>query len=181
MKRSAEAGFGIVETLMSMLLVGVILGIVARGYQAMNRLNLATYQMSQRMELSAFLQRLSYETSSALSIAVLTDGFTFERIDPTFNLQFEDSSIRLPWPIPPTVVTADPMSAAYRVETEYRFNSAENRIERTAFSETTVEAVSVGAFDVSLEPGGRTILVSMKPKEMTAAVAARILLPVVQP
>lgn len=181
MRRSQQIGIGLVEALISLLLVGVILGIVARGYQAMSRLNLATYQMSQRMELSAFLQRLSYEVSSAVKLSILADGFTFQRIDPTLNLNYNEATMRLPWPIPPGTTVADPMNAAYEIRTDYRFNAANFEIQRTAYSRTTVEAVNVGEFQATLEPGGRMLSISMKPKEMTAAAKARILLPVVVP
>ena len=166
---------------MSLLLVGVVLGIVGRGYQAMNRLKLASYQMSQRMEISAFLQRLSYEVSSAVSVSILSDGFTFQRIDPTLNLTRNETNSRLPWPIPTNVATSDPLNAAYRVRTDYRFDSLSSELRRTAFSRTTTELVNVGEFDVTLEQGGRILNVSMRPGEMTAATRTRILLPVVQP
>lgn len=187
---SKQAGFGLIETLMSMLLVGVILGIVARGYQAMSRLNLATYQMSQRMELSAFLQRLSFEVSSALTISTTPNGFVFQRIDPTFNLEYEekvpvgDPLPRLPWPIPPAIPTDTPLNLllpAYRVSVEYAFDADTNTIRRTSYDQTTIQAVSVGEFTADLEQGGRILALSAKPKEMTSAVKTRILLPVVRP
>jgi hypothetical protein len=133
------------------------------------------------MELSSFLQRLSYEVSSALDVSLLSDGFTFQRIDPTLNLARDEASSRLPWPIPTGVVAADPMSPAYQVRTDYRFNATEHRIERTSFSETYIQAVNIGEFLVDIEPGGRILAVTLRPKEMTAAVKARILLPVVTP
>lgn len=170
---------------MALLMVGVILGIVARGYQAMNRMNLATYQMSQRMELSAFLQRLSSEVASALSITISSTGFSFKRIDPTLNLSYYESAPRLPWQpingIPPGITTADPMNSAYQVTTTYSFDSVNNQIERTAFNATTIESVNVGEFTAALEAGGHILAVTMRPKEMTAEVKARILLPVVTP
>lgn len=178
-------GFGILEALMALLMVGVILGIVARGYQAMNRMNLATYQMSQRMELSAFLQRLSNEVMSALSVTVNSSGFSFTRINPTLNLTYFESTLRLPWEpingIPPGVTTADLMNAAYQVTTTYRFDSPANQIERTAFGETSIEAVNVGEFSAATESGGRILAIMVRPKEMTAEVKARVLLPVVTP
>ena len=187
---SKTAGFGLLETLMSMLLVGVILGIVARGYQAMSRLNLATYQMSQRMELSAFLQRLSFEVSSAVTISTTSSGFIFHRIDPTFNLEYEEIAPsggpppRLPWPIsspPPAEPPLNLMLPAYRVSVEYTFDPATYSIQRTAYNQTTTQAVSVGEFSADLEAGGRVLAVSASPKEMTSPVKTRILLPVVRP
>lgn len=184
MKRR-PGGFGIVEALMALMLVGVILGIVARGYQAMSRMNLATYQMSQRMELSSFLQRLSNEVTSALSVTITGNGFTFKRIDPTLNLTYYESAPRLPWQpingIPPGTTTADPMNAAYQVTTTYAFDSANFQIQRTAYNVTTVETTNVGEFTPVLESGGRILAVTMRPKEMTAEVKARILMPVVTP
>jgi type II secretory pathway pseudopilin PulG len=181
-RQQSQGGFGIVETLMSMLIVGIILGIVARGYQALSRLNLASYQMSQRMELSAFLQRLSFEVASAIKITTSANGFSFQRIDPTLNLSYnEPATGRLPWPLPPGVTSVNVMLPAYQVAVGYQFIPANNTIERTAFSRTTTEAVSVGEFLPTLESGGRILAISMKPKEMTSAVKARILLPVVRP
>ena len=187
-KRYLQSGFGILETLMSMLLVGVILGIVARGYQAMSRLNLATYQMSQRMELSAFLNRLSYEVVSALEITTTSTGFSFERINPTYNLIREQpASSRLPWsdgvPIPPPlgVNKVDLLKSTYWVSISYQFLPAENKIVRTSYAQTTDAVVNVGQFTVNLESGGRILSVETRPKEMTAPVKARILLPVVIP
>lgn len=179
--RREQLGFGIVEALVSLVIVGIILGVVARGYQALSRLNLATYQMSQRMELSSFLQRLSYEVSSALKVTTQSDGFSFQRIDPTLNLEYEEPSTgRLPWPIPPGA-TGDVLNPAYRVTVAYEFDSANNRIRRTAFSETTTEAVNIGEFSATLEAGGKVLALSARPKEMTAEEKTRVLLPVVQP
>ncbi len=170
---------------MSLFLVGVILGIVGRGYSAMNRMNLATYQMSQRMELSAFLQRVSNEVTSALSVSIIGNGFSFRRIDPTLNLNYYESTPRLPWVpvngIPPGTTTANPMSSAYQITVTYRLNTTDFQVERTAFSSTSVEVINVGEFSATTAAGGRVLEISARPKEMTAASRARILLPVVTP
>lgn len=167
---------------MVMLLVGVVLGIVARGYQTLSRLNLATYQMSQRMELTNFLQRLCYELTSAFTISA-TDGLiTFTRADPTQNLEYnQPAPARLPWPIPLGATAASLDNPSLRVTTEYRLLSDSKEIQRTAFGDSNIVAVNVGEFRASMEPGGRVITVAMKPGEMTAAVQARIVLPLVRP
>lgn len=180
-KPEDKRGFGIAETLVSLLIVGIILGVVARGYQAMSRLNLATYQMSQRMELSSFLQRVSYEVCSALQVTPTANGFTYQRIDPTLNLLYEEPETgRLPWPIP-VGGSGDVMNPVFRVTVSYEFDSASNSIRRTAFSQTTTEAVNIGEFKATLEAGGRVLGLSARPKEMTAEEKTRVLLPVVQP
>lgn len=182
MKRKSERGFSVIETLMTMLLVGIILGIVARGYQALSRLNLATYQMSQRMELTSFLQRLSYEVCSALKMTVTSDGLSFTRVDPTLNLEYrEPPPTRLPWPIPSGATSTGLLNPAYLVTTQYQFLPTTKEIQRTAFGESSIVAVNVGEFIPTLESGGRVISFVMRPGEMTSPVHARVLLPVVQP
>lgn len=167
---------------MTMLLVGVVLGIVGRGYQAMSRLNLASYQMSQRMELSAFLQRLSYELVSATDISITSTGFRYQRINPVYNLSYnEPAPARLPWPNPLPPPTVDLMNASYKVSVEYRYVAAENKVDRIAGPQTSTQAVNIGEFLPVLEPGGKTLLLTSRPKEMTAPLKVRILMPVVGP
>lgn len=181
-KRQHNRGFGILETLMVMLLVGVVLGIVARGYQTLSRLNLATYQMSQRMELTAFLQRLTYEVASALSITVSTGSLDFYRIDPTLNLQYnQPAPARLPWPIPPAATSSGLLNPTYQKRTRYELLAASKEIRRTAFGVSDIVAVNIGEFTPTLESGGLVLAVTMRPGEMTAPVKARVLLPVVTP
>ncbi len=181
MKRKSKRGFSVLETLMAMFLVGIILGIVGRGYQALSRLNLATYQMSQRMELTSFLQRLSYEVSSALNLTVASGNLTFTRVNPTLNLAHEEPPpTRLPWPIPPGAPSSGLFNPAYLVSTQYQFLIDSKEIQRTAFGESAIVAVNVGEFTPTLESGRRVISFVMRPAEMTAPVHARVLLPVVQ-
>ncbi len=180
--RSPERGFGIAETLMALFLVGVILGLVARGYQALSRLNLATYQMSQRMELTSLLQRLSYEVAGALSIETLGDSLRFQQIDPTLNLNHEQlPPARLPWPIPQPPPTVDLLGAPYQVLTEYRFEPTEHEILRTIYGETSTVAVDIGEFQPVMDPSDPILTITVRPKEMTASTHARIFLPLVQP
>lgn len=180
MKRRDQRGFGLIETLMTMLLVGVILGIVGRGYQTLSRLNLASYQMSQRMELTAFLQRLNYEVASALSIQTASGALSFNRIDPTLNLSYEErTSPRLPWPLGGAAPSPGLLSPNYQVKTDYLLLPEEKQIQRTAFGSSEIVAVNIGEFVPTLESGGRVLAVVMRPGEMTAPVKSRLLLPVV--
>lgn len=170
-----------------MVLVGVILGIVGRGYQALNRLNLASYQMSIRLEFIAFLQRLSYETQSALTINTTATTLSFTRIDPTLNLNYNSpAASRLPWPLlaPPTTtglgLPGDPWNnAANRVTTSYAYNAVAKEVRRTAFGSTTTQIREIGEFLVALESGGRVITVQMRPASFTAPVKMRALLPLI--
>lgn len=182
--RRSDRGFGVIETLMALFLVGIILGMVGRGYQALSRLNLAAYQMSQRMELTSFLQRLNNEVTNAITLQVVGDGFDFSRIDPTLNLNYESKPpTRLPWPLPlgGALSSVDLLASTYRINTSYRFDVDSNEIRRTAFSATSTVAVDVGEFQATLGSSGRTLLVMVRPKEMTAPVQGRIFLPVVTP
>lgn len=182
MKRNGQRGFGVAETLLSLLVVGIILGIVARGYQALSRLNLATYQMSQRMELTAFLQRLTHEVSSAIKITIASGNITFTRVNPTLNLEYnQPMPTRLPWPIPPNATSTGLLNPAYLVTTTYVFLPESKEVQRTAFGSSEIVAVNVGEFTPLLESGGRVMSVVMRPGEMTSPVKARVLLPVVQP
>ena len=181
MRRSRRrAGFGLIETLSTMLLVGVIIGLVARGYQALARLNLASYQMSQRMELANFLNRLSYEVASALAVTTSAAGFSFERIEPAAVLLHQPTS-RLPSPLPMAPTAFDPIAASYRVTISYAFVPTDYSIARTAYGDTTTELANVGELKAAVEPSGRVLVLDMRPKEMAAPVKARILLPVVTP
>lgn len=171
-----------VETLITMALVGVILGIVGRGYQTLSRLNLATYQMSQRMELTAFLQRFSYEVSSALSVETGEGFISFQRIDPTLNLEhIEPAPARLPWPIPPNATSTGLLNPSFQVTVRYDLLPEEKQVRRTAFETEETVAVNVGEFTPALESGGRILSVVMRPAEMTAPVKSRILMPVLTP
>ncbi len=182
MRRKRLRGFSVAETLLSLLVVGIILGIVARGYQALSRLNLATYQMSQRMELTAFLQRLSHEVSSAIKMTVASGNITFSRVNPTLNLEYEETtSTRLPWPIPPNATSSGLLNPAYIVTNNYQYLPVSKEIQRTAFGGTETVAVNIGEFTPALETGGRVLAVEVRPGEMTASVKVRILLPVVRP
>lgn len=170
------------ETLLSLFVVGIILGIVGRGYQALSRLNLASYQMSQRMELTAFLQRLSHEVSSAIKLSITSGGITFTRVNPTLNLEYrQPMPTRLPWPIPPNATSSGLLNPAYLVSTNYLFLTASKEIQRTAFGGSEIVAVNVGEFTPALDSGGRVLSVEMRPGEMTSPVKVRMLLPVVQP
>jgi type II secretory pathway pseudopilin PulG len=180
-RRSGQSGFGVVETLMTMLLVGVVLGIVGRGYQTLSRLNMASYQMSQRMELTTFLQLLSYEVSCAITVQPGMDSLSFQRLDPTLNLgYYQPAPTRLPWPIP-SGATAGDLIGPYLETVEYQLNGSEKQMERTAFGETSVVAVNVGAFEASLGSQGRILTLTIRPGEMTAPVKTQVLLPVVRP
>ena len=163
-----------------MLLVGVIIGLVARGYQALARLNLASYQMSQRMELANFLNRLSYEVASALAVSTSTGAFSFERLDPSAVL-LHDPTSRLPSPFPLAPTAFVPLAASYRTTIAYSFVPAEWRMQRTAYGESTNELANVGEFTAAVESSGRILVIDMRPREMTAPVRARIFLPVVIP
>lgn len=182
MRQRTQRGFGVAETLLSLLVVGIILGIVGRGYQALSRLNLATYQMSQRMELTAFLQRLSHEVCSAIKMTVVSGNITFTRVNPTLNLEYKQPMpTRLPWPIPPTATSSGLLNPAFLVSTNYQFLTASKEIQRTAFGSSEIVAVNVGEFTPSLESGGRVLSVEVRPGEMTSSVKVRVLLPVIQP
>lgn len=181
MRRRGESGFGIIETLLTMLLVGIILGIVGRGYQTLSRLNLATYQMSQRMELSSFLQRLSYEVSGAITLTASDNSITFTRVDPTLNLQREEAAnSRLPWPIPAEATTSDLFAPTFLIQSIYYFSPETQEINRRAFDQTETIAVNIGEFTTSLESDGRILSVQIRPGEMTSPVSTRIFLPVVR-
>lgn len=167
------------ETLISMVLVGVILGLVARGYQALNRLNLASYQMSQRLEFMSFLQRLTYEASSALTMTTSPSQIQFQRINPTLNLtRNQPAPTRLPWPIDVPPSTTGLLTAPNLVTTRYQYNAASKEIRRTAFGTTVVAIGDIGEFLAGTEAGGRILWVQVRPENMTAAVRARVLLPV---
>lgn len=175
-------GFGIIEALISLFIVGIILGVVARGYQALNRLQLASYQMSIRLELMGFLHRMSYEASAALSMAVTSSGFTMDRLNPTLNLQRNQAPpARLPWPIPEPAETTGLLTAPNLVTTVYAYDSTSKEVRRTAFGATSAVAMNVGEFRPTLEGGGRILRVLIRPDNMTAPVVVKALLPVVTP
>jgi hypothetical protein len=144
-------------------------------------LNLATYQMSQRMELTTFLQSLCYEASSAITISASSGVLTFDRVDPTLNVLHDETSSRLPWPIPADATSSGLLNPAYLQTVEYRFESTEKNVTREAFGTSAVVAVNIGEFSPTLESGGTVLSVDVRPAEMTAPVKGRILLPVVQP
>ncbi len=180
MRKKRFRGFGIVEALISLFVVGIILGIVARGYQALNRLQLASYQMSIRLELLSFLQRLSHEASSALSLTTTASGFSFQRIDPTLNTQRDQPApARLPWPIPDPATTTGILTGPCLITTTYSFDSTDKEVSRTAFGETITVAREIGEFLVGTEAAGKILWVQCRPSNMTSPVKARVLLPVV--
>jgi hypothetical protein len=182
-RRRGVQGFGIVEALISLFIVGIILGVVARGYQALNRLQLASYQMSIRLELMSFLHRLSYEASSALTMTTSATGFSFQRVNPTLNLRRnQPAPARLPWPIPvPPPATAELLTGASLVTTTFAYDAASKEVRRTAFGATSPVAFDVGEFLVSTESLGRILRIQIRPSTMTAPVRVKALLPVIIP
>lgn len=179
-KNRGRHGFGIVESLISLFVVGIILGVVAKGYQALNRLQLASYDMSIRIELISFLQRLTYEASSALSLTTAATSFQFQRINPTLNNQRDQAPpARLPWPLPIPPSTTGVLTGPALITTSYSFNAAATEVSRTAFGQTIVVARDVGEFTCGTEAVGKILWVQCRPKNMTAAVKAKVLLPVV--
>ena len=183
MRRRRLLGFGIIESLISLFIIGIILGVVARGYQALNRLQLASYQMSIRLELMSFLHRLSYEASSALTLTTTATGFTFERVNPTLNLNDnEPAPTRLPWPLDGPPATTTGLLIAPNLETtSYAYDAASMEVRRTAFGATSVMTREVGEFAASTTAGGRILRILIRPSNMTAPVVVRTLLPVVTP
>jgi type II secretory pathway pseudopilin PulG len=192
MRRRRLLGFGIIESLISLFIIGIILGVVARGYQALNRLQLASYQMSIRLELMSFLHRLSYEASSALTLTTTATGFTFQRVNPTLNLNYyEPPPARLPWRLDPVTglnghdgppATTTGMFTAPNLETtSYAYDAASLEVRRTAFGATSVMTREVGEFAASTTAGGRILRILIRPSNMTAPVVVRTLLPVVTP
>jgi type II secretory pathway pseudopilin PulG len=183
MRRRRIIGFGIIESLISLFIIGIILGVVARGYQALNRLQLASYQMSIRLELMSFLHRLSYEASSALTLTTTATGFTFERVNPTLNLNYiEPAPSRLPWPLDGPPATSTGMFTAPNLETTiYAYDAVDLEVRRTAFGATSTMEREVGEFAVSTESGGRILRILIRPSNMTSPVVAKTLLPVLRP
>lgn len=178
--RARKRGFGILEALISLFVVGIILGIVARGYQALNRLQLASYQMSIRLEILSFLQRLTHEASSALTLTVTGTGFSFQRINPTLNMQRDQPApARLPWPIPNPATTTGLLTGPSLVTTTYAFDVGNKEVNRTAFGTTIVVARDIGEFLCGTEAGGKILWVQCRPASMTAPVKAKVLLPVI--
>jgi hypothetical protein len=171
-----------VEALISLFVVGIILGVVGRGYQALNRLQLASYQMSIRLELMSFLHRLSYEASSALSLTISGAGFSFQRINPTLNLRWaQPAPARLPYPIPNPPTTTGLLTGPSLVTTTYAYDAPSKEVRRTAFGTTSAVALEVGEFVAVTEAGGRILKVRIRPSNMSAPVTVKALLPVVTP
>ncbi len=180
MRNLSNKGFGILESLLSLVLIGIVLAIVARAYQALNRLSVASYEMSQKLELSTFLRHFSYEVSDALEIEDISSGsVTFRRTRPGLHARREEPSLRLPWELPnPRPANRDLTIDVIPVH--YFFDDAEKRVMRqqeTLAAETVCR--DVGLFTPSVS--GRILTIEAKPKNMTASLITSIYLPAVSP
>lgn len=167
-------GLGVIEVLLSLVLVGMLLGLVAKGYQTVNRLNQASYELSQKLEIAAFIRRLSGELSSARSVTPSAGGLSLTRINPVYNRTYNESFNRLPWPIPggPADLNAGTIAVTYQL------NSAK-QITRTLGSDTTVAVEDVGAF--SLAVSGQKAELTIQPGNMSAGWKTEVFLPGVTP
>ena len=179
MRRRAR-GVGMIEVLLSLILVGIILGLVARGYQVLNQLSVVSYKMSQKLELSSFLRRLGAELSGAITVTPGVDQVTFTKTDPTLNLEHDEARDRLPWPIPappPASVDLDTLNVTVR----YFLDNTKKEIRRTYRGVTSTSVANVGAFSVTFDQQNRLATLTVKPDDNTAGATTTVYLPVVRP
>lgn len=178
--RKRSYGIGMIEVLLSLVLVGIILGLVARGYQVLNHLSIVSYKMSQKLELSSFLRRLGSELSTAVTVTPGANQVSFTKTDPTLNLTHNETRDRLPWPLPaplPGSVDLD----ALNVNVRYFLDTTNKEVKRTYGGVTTTAVADVGQFSVTFASQNRLATISARPEDNTAGVTTTVYLPVVRP
>ena len=96
-----KRAFSLLEALLALALISLVLGLVAQGLNKLARLNAANQTASLKIELWSSLQRLSSELSGALTVVLPhSKEVRITRVDPSLNLQYNESRARLPWPWP---------------------------------------------------------------------------------
>ena len=178
--RRRPYGLGMIEVLLSLVLVGIVLGLVARGYQVINQLSVVSYRMSQKLELSTFVRRMASELSCALTVTSGAEEVTFTRSDPTLNIAHDEPRDRLPWPLPeppPAAVDLNTLNLTVR----YFLDSASNEVRRTSQGNTTSVATDIGRFEVTFADRNQVATISVGPEDLTSGVTTSMYLPVVAP
>jgi type II secretory pathway pseudopilin PulG len=101
MKTNCRKAFTLIEALISLALMGLVLGVIVGGYQRVSQISLVSASYSERLELVAAIHRLQSELPSAISISLPgPDQLDMVRVDPSLNRQAMEARNRLPWPIP---------------------------------------------------------------------------------
>ena len=173
--RLGKRGFGLIEVLLSLVLVGMVLGLVAKGYQTATRLNQASYRLSQKLEAATFLRRLSAGMSAATELDPLPNGVQIKKIDPKYNVTYMESFSRLPWPTSSSSADLD----AGMITVDYILDTVDKTISRKVGLEVNVVLERVGAFTVTRD--GRIADVELVSLDSGDGWSVRVHLPGVSP
>ena len=164
-----------IEVLLSLVVVGMLLGLVAKGYQTVSRLNEASYRLSQKLEAATFLRRLSAGMSSASVLTPLASGVRILKTNPAYNVLYNEPFPRLPWPITPTPVDLN----AGQITVNFTLNATLGEIRRQVGSETSVVLERTKTFTVTR--AGRVATVLLEPEGLSLGWSTKVHLPGVAP
>lgn len=178
--------FSLVEALLALALISLVLGLVAQGLNKMTRINLASQNSSAKIEMWSALQRLTSEVSGALTVALANpQTLQITRVDPTLNLQYNESRARLPWPWPPPTSLApgvlDPNRAPYVVSIQFVWQASTGSIvvQSPAGSQSLVSGLA--DWKVSRGADGRLLHIELLPRAGVRSLQTVAYLPMVAP
>lgn len=183
MKRRA---FSLVEALLALSLISLVLGLVAQGLNKMTRINVASQESSARIEMWSALQRLTSEVSGALTVALPNpQTIQMTRVDPTLNLQYNESRGRLPWPWPPPTSLApgvlDPNRAPFVVSIQFFWQASTGSIVEQGPNGSQSLVSGLADWKVSKGVDGRMLQIELLPKAGARSLQTLAYLPMVAP
>jgi prepilin-type N-terminal cleavage/methylation domain-containing protein len=119
-----KAGFSLIESLMAISLMALVLFLVAQGYARLAQLNTFSESSSRQVELMAVVQTITDEVSCSFAVRSPNPReLHLTRVDPSLNLQYNESRQRLPWPLvsPASLTPLSGQRDPYNVEVRFRF------------------------------------------------------------
>lgn len=183
MKRHA---FSLVEALLALALISLVLGLVAQGLNKMTRINLASQEASAKIEMWSTLQRLTSEISGALTIALPNpQTIQITRVDPSLNLQYNESRARLPWPWPPASSLGpgvlDPNRSPFVVNLQFVWQASTGSIVEQGPGGSQSLVSGLADWKVSKGSDGRLVQIELTPKAGVRSLQTVAYLPMVAP
>lgn len=183
MKRRA---FSLVEALLALSLISLVLGLVAQGLNKMTRVNLASQEASAKIEMWSALQRLTSELSGALTLTLPNpQTISMTRVDPTLNLQYNESRARLPWPWPPPTSLApgvlNPNRPPFVITIQFVWQPATGSIVEQGPSGSQSLVSSLADWKVSRGTDARLLHIELLPKAGVRSLQTVAYLPMVAP
>lgn len=181
-----KRAFSLIEAMVALALISLVLGLVAEGFNKMNRLNKVSQAASEKIELWSALQRLGSEVSGALTIALPNPHeIRFTRVDPTLNVRYDETRARMPWPWPPATSLApgilEPNRAPFLVDVAFVWDASTGTISQQMGTVTRTTVAGLHDWKVSFAQDRRLLQIEFVPSAGAQSLTATIYLPMVSP